>query len=234
MPGFIIHLTEAAMIMDHMEVQPDADWKQEFLLGNLLPDTRLGKDKAISHFWAPEGLENIARAPKLSRFLEKYGHRLDEPVILGYYAHLYLDERYVDEYWPKILTFEDAKGQPEPRKDFIHRVELKESGEFIPFEKFFSSEYYYGDYTRSNHWLVDKYHIQPPKYRFLENVNMSEVDASQLSRVLAELEDICQKGRPGDEKKMKVFNLEELEAFVRYTSETFYKNVIQTSHIMEK
>lgn len=53
MPGFIIHLTEAAMIMEHMEVQPDADWKQEFLLGNLLPDTRLGKDKAISHFWAP-------------------------------------------------------------------------------------------------------------------------------------------------------------------------------------
>ena len=203
MPGFIIHLTEAAMIMEHMEVQPDADWKQEFLLGNLLPDTRLGKDKAISHFWAPEGLENIARAPKLSCFLEKYGHRLNEPVILGYYAHLYLDERYVDEYWPKILTFEDAKGQPEPRKDFIHRV-------------------------------VDKYHIQPPKYRFLENVNMSEVDASQLSRVLAELEDICQKGQPGDEKKMKVFNLEELEAFVRYTAETFYQNVIQLSHVMKK
>ena len=95
MPGFIIHLTEAAMIMEHMKKQPDSDWKQEFLLGNLLPDTRLGKDKAISHFWAPEGWENIARAPKLSRFLEKYGDRLNEPVILGYYAHLYLDERYV-------------------------------------------------------------------------------------------------------------------------------------------
>lgn len=51
MPGFIIHLTEAAMIMEHMKKQPDSDWKQEFLLGNLLPDTRLGKDKAISHFW---------------------------------------------------------------------------------------------------------------------------------------------------------------------------------------
>ena len=36
MPGFIIHLTEAAMIMEHMKKQPDSDWKQEFLLGNLL------------------------------------------------------------------------------------------------------------------------------------------------------------------------------------------------------
>lgn len=226
MPGFIIHLTEAEMIMDYMNIEPDADWKQEFLLGNLLPDTRLGADKAISHFWSSDGAENIARAPKLSLFLKKYGHRLDEPVILGYYAHLYLDERYVDEYWPKILTFEDAEGQPEPRKAFIHWVELKETGKFIPFEKFFSSEYYYGDYTRSNHYLVDKYHIQPPEYRLLENVNMDEVDASQLSRVLTELDYICRKGRPGDEKKMKVFNLEGLEAFVRNTAEAFCQQIM--------
>lgn len=225
MPGFIIHLIEAEMIMDSIKIEPDADWKQEFLLGNLLPDTRLGEDKAISHFWSSDGAENIARAPKLSLFLKKYGHRLDEPVILGYYAHLYLDERYVDEYWPKILTFEDAQGQPEERKAFIHRVELKESGKFIPFERFFSSEYYYGDYTRSNHWLVDKYHIQPPEYRFLENVNMDEVDASQLRLVLEELDDIFRKGRPGDEKGMKVFNLEGLETFVRNTAETFCRQM---------
>lgn len=225
MPGFIIHLIEAEMIMDSIKIEPDADWKQEFLLGNLLPDTRLGEDKAISHFWSSDGAENIARAPKLSLFLEKYGHRLDEPVILGYYAHLYLDERYVDEYWPRILTFEDAEGQPEPRKAFIHRVELKESGKFIPFERFFSSEYYYGDYTRSNHWLVDKYHIQPPEYRFLENVNMDEVDASRLRLVLEELDDIFRKGRPGDEKEMKVFNLEGLETFVRNTAEAFCRQM---------
>lgn len=233
MPGFIIHLAEASMIMNRIGKDLDSDWKQEFLFGNLLPDTRLGGDKAISHFWSAEGAENIARAPKLSLFLEKYGHRLNEPVILGYYAHLYLDERYVDEYWPKILTFEDAEGRPEPRKAFIHRVELKESGEFIPFEKFFSSEYYYGDYTRSNHWLVEKYHIEPLEYRFLENVNMDEVDASRLSRVLSELEYICQKGKPGDEKQMKVFNLEQLDAFVQYTAERFCQNVIQSSHIMK-
>ena len=45
MPGFIIHLTEAAMIMDYMKMKPDSDWKQEFLLGNLLPDPRLGAER---------------------------------------------------------------------------------------------------------------------------------------------------------------------------------------------
>ena len=73
---------------------------------------------------------------------------------------------------------------------------------------------------------MDKYHIQPPKYRFLENLNMDEVDASQLRRVLTELEYIFHKGRPGDERKMKVFNLEGLDAFVQYTAETFYQQVI--------
>ena len=73
---------------------------------------------------------------------------------------------------------------------------------------------------------MDKYHIQPPEYRLLENVNMDEVDASQLSRVLTELDYICRKGRPGDEKKMKVFNLEGLEAFVRNTAEAFCQQIM--------
>ena len=62
---------------------------------------------------------------------------------------------------------------------------------------------------------------------------MDEVDASRLSRVLSELAYICQKGKPGDEKQMKVFNLEQLDAFVQYTAERFYQNVIQSSHIMK-
>ncbi len=95
MPGFVIHLAEAIVIMESMKKKPDDAWRQDFLLGSLLPDTRLGEHKAVSHFWGCGQEEYIARAPKLSLFLEKYRHRLDEPAILGYYAHLYLDEHYV-------------------------------------------------------------------------------------------------------------------------------------------
>ena len=63
MPGFIIHLTEAAMIMEHMKKQPDSDWKQEFLLGNLLPDTRLGRIK-------PYPIFGRRRAGKISHGLQ--------------------------------------------------------------------------------------------------------------------------------------------------------------------
>lgn len=64
-------------------------------------------------------------------------------------------------------------------------------------------------------------------------MNMDEVNASQLERVLKELECICHKGRPGDEKEMKVFNLAGLETFVRYTAETFCQHMIQMPHIID-
>lgn len=227
MPGFIIHLAEATMIMNYMEKSMDSQWKYEFLMGNLLPDTRLGAEKRISHFWSEESMENIARAPKLERFLNKYGHRLNEPIIFGYYAHLYLDERYVDTYWPTIIEFEDKEGNPEPRKGQIYEVELKRNGKKIPFEEFFTADNYYGDYTRSNHWLVERYHIEPPKYSLLENVNMDEVQAQDLKRVLDELEHICRSGHVGDEKDMAVFDLVSLDGFVQKTAKEFWEHVRQ-------
>lgn len=230
MPGFIIHLAEATTLLNYMKKQPDARWRQEFLLGNLLPDTRLGTEKLISHFWSPEHMGNIARAPKLERFLEKYGHRLNEPVILGYYAHLYLDEHYVDKYWPEILCFEDGSGRPEPRKAYIHQVELFEKGIKIPFDKFFTTEYYYGDYTRSNHWFVERYQIQPPEFCLLDS-RMDEVNPANLKRVLEELEDICRKGKMGDEKAMMVFELESLDGFIQRTAKSFYEQMVQLGYM---
>ena len=87
--------------------------------------------------------------------------------------------------------------------------------------EFFTTENYYGDYTRSNQWFVEKYHIQPPEYKYLENIHMDEVHAEDLKYVLEELNHICHKGKMGDEKEMSVFNLKELDEFVQRTAEAF-------------
>ena len=208
MPGFVIHLAEAIVIMESMEKKPDDAWRQDFLLGSLLPDTRLGEHKAVSHFWGCGQEEYIARAPKLSLFLEKYRHRLDEPAILGYYAHLYLDEHYVCRFWPKVLSFEDKNGCIQSKKDKITQVELKHSGEKVPFEKFFS-----------------------PEYRNMELLGMNEVQPEALKDVLEELEYLFSRGCIGDEKWMKVFDLAELEAFVRDTAEAFCRHMEDLMHM---
>ena len=227
MPGFILHLAQATMLMEYMCEKPSAGWTYEFLMGSLLPDTRLGIEKKFSHFWDEACMENIARAPKLERFLEKYGHRLGEPVILGYYAHLYLDERYVNAYWPTILEFQDMNGQAEPRKDYIHRVWLKQKGVYIPFEEFFTAENYYGDYTRSNHWLVERYQLKIPEYSLIEYVDIDEVCAENLKQVIEELEHICKNGHKGDELAMAVFDLNSLDDFVQRTAKEFWAHIRQ-------
>ena len=210
MPGFIIHLAEATMLIHYMKKKTDPQWCYEFMMGSLLPDTRLGDEKKFSHFWDEVSMENIARAPKLERFLEKYGHRLNEPVVLGYYMHLYLDERYVNGYWPTILDFKNSEGHSEPKKNRIVCVELKQKGKSIPFHEFFTTENYYGDYTRSNHWLVEQYQIEPPVFSILNYVDIDEVDAKDLKRVIEELDHICQSAHLGDEKEMAVFDLKSL------------------------
>ena len=85
MPGYVIHLAEAALILDKMRKlrQIDDAFEQAFLTGTLLPDTRLKGEKCFSHFWDPDKLECLALGPELARFTDKYGQRLNEPVMLG-------------------------------------------------------------------------------------------------------------------------------------------------------
>lgn len=224
MPGFILHLAEAKQIARLLGKESDTNWCQEFFLGSLLPDTKLGPEKFSSHFWDPAHLNHIARAPKLKKFLDKYGHRINEPVILGYYAHLFLDEKYVDQFWTDQFRFEDKNGQIEWRKDRIVQVELLHDHKQIPFDAFFTSEYYYGDYTRSNHWFVERYQIIPPEYKEIE-VDMTEVDPQKLECALEELHYLCASGKLGDEKELKVFELNRLDAFIMETSRTFCRHI---------
>ena len=74
MPGYVIHLAEAELILDKMRKlrQTDDAFEQAFLTGTLLPDTRLKGEKRFSHFWDPDKLECLALGPDLTRFTDKY------------------------------------------------------------------------------------------------------------------------------------------------------------------
>ena len=156
MPGYLIHLAEAELILDKMRKlrQTDDAFEQAFLTGTLLPDTRLKGEKRFSHFWDPDKLECLALGPDLARFTDKYGQRLNEPVMLGYLAHLHLDARYVTEYWPTVMAFYGCTGEPEYRKAHIAEVEIKRLQKCVPVSQFFSIDYYYGDYTKLNGYFI--------------------------------------------------------------------------------
>lgn len=60
---------------------------------------------------------------------------------------------------------------------------------------------------------------------------MNEVQPEALKDVLEELEYLFSRGCIGDEKWMKVFDLAELEAFVRDTAEAFCRHMEDLMHM---
>lgn len=229
MPGYVIHLAEAELILENIRKTRAVDdaFEQAFLTGTLLPDTRLKGEKRFSHFWDPNQLERLALGPDLTRFTDKYGKRLNEPVILGYLAHLHLDACYVQEYWPTVIAFYGCKGEPEYRKAHIAEVEIRRLKKRVPVSEFFSLAYYYGDYTKLNGYFVQKYHLSVPRWQNIPMSPPEEVHLQDMQMICRELSHLKQECHVGDEKKIQVFELSSLEKFMADTAEKFCEAYIE-------
>ena len=109
MPGFILHLTAGAMLVDESDNNPIFYYEEDrntFLTGCIIPD--VSKRKWMSHFRNEEQKGKIMQVPDLSLFDEMYGDRIDEPLFLGYLFHLYIDYRFFTEYVPRVASFISA------------------------------------------------------------------------------------------------------------------------------
>lgn len=211
MPGYILHLTSAQIVLNMIEERAhtkfDAKLKNDFFVGNLLPDTV--RDKTASHFRNPRYSDQMIEYPDLDMFLNKYKYLLGDISCLGYYFHLYIDCKFFTEYLPSIVTLQNADGQVVTKRDEVAQVEIKRNGQQIPRQQFFSKDYYYGDYTRMNTYLVDKYHLPLQLNTKVENPGIEEVDYADVEKVLEELQWYL--GVPVEAvKELRVFEIETL------------------------
>ena len=162
----------------------------------------------------------------LARFTDKYGQRLNEPVMLGYLAHLHLDARYVTEYWPTVMAFYGCTGEPEYRKAHIAEVEIKRLQKCVPVSQFFSIDYYYGDYTKLNGYFIHKYHLRVPKWQSIPMSPPEEVNLQDMQMICRELDHLKKECHAGDEKRIQVFELGSLERFMAASAEEFCDSYI--------
>lgn len=113
MPGFILHLTAAQMLLKHLPSHPDFPYPissvNDFLIGNLLPDAT--QQKESSHFRDPLYREKMMVFPDLTRFTAKYRSLLPDSSALGYYFHLYIDRKFFKDFIPQIVEFYNADGE---------------------------------------------------------------------------------------------------------------------------
>ncbi len=225
MPGYVMHLAEERMIIDLLGRQPmiDAAWEQRFRTGTLLPDTKLKDEKPLSHFWKPEEAHLLARSPDLAAFTGKYAGCLKDPLVFGYLAHLHLDALYLKNFWPEFIRFYDDNGRQEAVREKITSVHILKSGRDIPLNDFFSPQWYYGEYSKMNHYFVDRYKIILPDWQHAGPCMIEEVDMGDLAAILSHVSMHFDSCRPGDELQLQVFDLGAIDTFIRNSAETFIR-----------
>lgn len=192
--------------------------ENDFLIGNLLPDTT--KIKARSHFRDPNYYDRMVEYPETTWFVEKYHNILHDPSVMGYLFHLYVDRKFFKDYMPRIVEFRNEDDQIEVKRDQVKYVILKRTGEKILKEDFFSEQYYYGDYTNMNTYLVHRYEIPINLNPQVMNPGVEEVSYQDVEKVLKELEGYLKVSEDAV-KNVKVFDVEDLLLFLEQCVEKY-------------
>lgn len=229
MPGYILHLTAARMYLDLL---PSTDplkynpiFQNDFFAGNLLPDAV--EQKKESHFRDPSYRDYFIEWPHPEFFAHKYASLLNKPVCLGYYLHLYIDKIFFRDYLPQVAEYYDINNQITELRKNVHHVLLKKSGKKIPLKSYLSEEYYYGDYTRMNTWLMERFRL-PEKLDPVLNPGIEEVDFRNLDNIMKQL--ASYQKMPSDAiNDLKVFDIGHLTAFLQECCLTF-PEILQHSH----
>ena len=188
MPGYILHLTTAHMFMDMLSesnpLHTQPDLQNDFYIGNLLPDSV--RDKHASHFRDTKYLDRMVIWPRPEEFCRKYQEHMEDVVYFGYYFHLYIDRRFFSDYLPRVVEFLDDRGEPTELRQDVHSVLLKKSGKHVTLDQYLSEEYYYGDYTKMNTWLCERYDL-PDQLHVCRDPGIEEADFSHMDQILDEL-----------------------------------------------
>ena len=174
MPSYVIHLSCAKCALPFLPVMDDRQ-KNLFYLGNIAAD--MCKDKHYTHFWNDATYCNLERKPDLEWFLQKYGDAIEEPYVLGYYAHLLLDLHFLDDYWANHFRFYNKEKKEEHLYDAVTMVEVTEQQRLYDRKDFFSKKWYYGDYDRMNGYFAKKYEIEFP------SLELSTSEWKQVQRI---------------------------------------------------
>lgn len=235
MPGYIIHLTEAQLIINLLKSQKnlpviiDEEWKKLFFCGNLIPDAVPGNRKGISHFLDEETRGRVLELPSICKFLDKYKIDIKNPLLYGYFIHLCLDRTFFENYMGKFVKFCNSKNKEERIADKIVYVRILKTEEKISIDKFFSEEYLYGDYTKLNQYFLNRYQIQIPWNIILEeNSIIEEAKPYDLGKVFEELQSFLQVTMFEEDKdKLAVFSRDDMNRFLTRISREMVDNLIK-------
>lgn len=231
MPGYIIHLVEAEIVLKKIEGEGLAkdlkQWSESYRWGNIVPDLVEKKEKVHTHFWNTNYDNNHISIPDIERFITKYNYQLSHckkyPDVFGYYSHLYLDKNFFNHYLKNYIDLFDYQNYQTQSFSNASYVKIVKSGEKISISQLFTNEYLYGDYTKLTQYLIKKYEIVLRSK--IETSSVEEIHGRLSKNILNELNSIVEKATLCDcgNSELKIIEKDSLEKFLFMTAEAILK-----------
>lgn len=237
MPGYIIHLVEAKLVLEGLyekkyslalnmcAEESQNQWRELFYCGTLLPDAVLSEEKKRSHWWRSEGEEKVFQIPNLAEFEKENEITLNNPAVCGYYIHLYLDHKFYEEFLPQFIELRDKNGRIDGSARYSTDVYLRRSQELITKERFFSEEYLYGDYTKLNAELVKQHQLILPDWKQIPTGELLGIQFRAVEAVALDLKKYMCSDKETD-NTLKVIPWMELESFLQKTAEKAIEKLV--------
>lgn len=212
MASAIIHIAVASEINKTLKLN-----ESKYLIGSIAPDIakHIGETKLKSHFQdRDDGI------PNLQKFLDKYGDKLHDPFILGYYIHIYTDYLWFKYFIPEVFDKDTS-------------MIKKLNGEIVKCNGDMKKQYIYNDYTNLNRQVIDEYDLNlkifyndPPVFENgIEEIPMEKIDLllDKMGLIIAST----------NEHKNFIFDITNIKKFVE-TSTKIILSDIEEKSLIEK
>lgn len=197
MASVVIHMCVASEVNKKRNVKNYND----FLLGSIAPDISrvVGMDRDLSHFTDPN-----TTYPDMKKFLKKYGNKLNNDFMLGYFVHLYTDYLWY-KYFIRDINY----------KGLITLTD----GIKIDYDENMFRKYLYNDYTNLNIKLIDTYNLDLSLFYnplVMPDVQMDEIPVNRLQELLDSASIIIENSKV---KKDYLFDTNNVKEFVSVSTD---------------
>ncbi|MBQ8131915.1 MAG: hypothetical protein IJ193_05435 [Bacilli bacterium] len=239
MPSFVIHSICGRELEKKMNVSEED--KTLFFIGNLLPDTkqsvrefidssdikRISNEKILTHFKTNH--KPILEYPDLDYFLSKYRDEVKtNPLVFGYFFHLYADYYYFKYFLSDKLAFLDANYEVTDSKNYSYVKSIK-NGKIMPIVDFWDRKRecgIYYEYSRMNQYLIHKYHFTYDVGQYIEYIDsndilipIKEVKTDRIKDLLRDVDYFYHENIT--DAKFQIFELSDVDTLIREILDTF-------------
>ena len=247
MPSYVIHHIAGNKLLDKYKVSDKQ--KGLFLLGNLIPDTiktlgtetdpkrikqlrdkfykQIQQEKTATHFRRKEDFNKNVQLCYLEDFISKYGDLIDDPTVLGYYYHLFVDNYFFSTVFNDTFRCLDSNGCETELSADTKKYRIIKNEKILTPDIFWSHEGIYDDYTKMNKILLEKYGVSFDENElrcvlpFFKNPGIEEVDYANIETVFRETNGYIDESKSAKDTNLNVFDQDRVISFIDEVSTKF-------------